>query len=584
MVGSIRVNVLGEFSVHRADGGAARFRTTRAGEVVALLVLRESRRMLRDELALDIWPDADRSSRLANLRPALSYARQALGDPGILIQEGEMIALSPSVVSDWQDVEALEAKAQSADGEDHQLIALYALYEALREPLLRGWRSEWIDRYRDYYSRRQAAVLRQLAETCESLGDWPTALEYARKLSEADPFDEDGVRLQIRALGALGRPAEAQAEYTRYSKLMMSELGLKASVGLRQLSDTVVSGRFQAKGTKATAAQKDLIWQILDMLVDEDPERVLHLLSSPKLNWSIATSGPDLRALLERLFRDTTGWSKDRKGVATRLLQIYVQEVEPDLAEPLAKGLLAHGDSNEKVAGHNFLALARQHKGDNDVAEKHLVQAIAEAESGGNKYLAAVSLANLAFLKMRLLRLDEAELEMRESIRGLALAKEPNALLSSAFTMSGHTLTAWLAGDFAKAKELSEDWLQFCHANGMSSFDSTGKGIYALICANGDLRTARTTLLSAVHSAMAERCLEPQLAVLPPLVAATRIAFSEEDADQFARLTENIFAARGYASNPAIKKMLGSSSSTDTTVLTLFELFARIRTVVLRST
>ena len=90
--------------------------------------------MIREELALDIWPDAERSVRLGNLRPALTYARQALGAQSALSQDGEMIALSLDVQSDWEEAELLEGNAQAALGDDH-LVALFSLHEALRKPL-----------------------------------------------------------------------------------------------------------------------------------------------------------------------------------------------------------------------------------------------------------------------------------------------------------------------------------------------------------------------------------------------------------------------------------------------------------------
>ncbi|MBI1333684.1 MAG: hypothetical protein GC165_12485 [Armatimonadetes bacterium] len=582
MSGPIRINVLGDFSVFRADGDPARFRTNRASEVIALLVLRESRRMLREELAFDIWPDADRSSRLANLRPALSYARQAIGDANILLQEGEMISLSSDAKSDWEDIDMLEGRAQSAEGRDHQLIALYALNDALRDPLLRGWNSEWIDRYRDYHGRRQTAALRQLAETCATLGDWTSALEHAQRLSEADPYDEDGVRLKLQAFGALGRLSEAQIEYARYSKRMISELGLKPSPGLRQLADTVVSGRYQARGTKATTAQKDLVWQILDMLVEEDAERVLPLLSTSKLNWSIATSGPDLRTLIERVMRETNGWSPDRRGVAKRLLQIYAQDLECQLSIDLARDLLDHSEPSDRIPALNFLAIAEQMQGNADLAESHLQEAISAADEGKQPYFGAVSKANLAVLHMRQLKLDKADAEMTEALTGLTEASEPNALLSLGFAKSNHALIAWMTGDHRRAKELIDDWSQFCGANGMISFDSMGKGIFALISASSDIRQARAALLSAVHGAMAERNLATQLGILPVLVAAIRIAFSSDEADRLATMTEAIYRSRQYTILPATRRLLGTTQSSGNETLSPFDVYVRIRTLVLR--
>ena len=207
------------------------------------------------------------------------------------------------------------------------------------------------------------AVLRQIAEAFASKGDWLNSLEFGRKLADVEPYDESGIRVKLRCLGALGRLGEAQSEYALFTKRLSADLGLRASVPLRRMADTVISGRFHEAGTGPVGSQAELIWQILSVMVEEAPEQVLPLLGSPKLNWFIALSGPELKSLLEKVFRQTSGWDPNRRGIAKRLLQIYLQNLESDRTIELADELLSNGDPLDQIASLNYLGMAHNDMG-----------------------------------------------------------------------------------------------------------------------------------------------------------------------------------------------------------------------------
>jgi DNA-binding SARP family transcriptional activator len=151
----VRVSVVGDFHVSLPEGRTASFRTRRAAEVVAKLCLTSSRRLLRADLAADIWPDADRSTRLGNMRTALTYARASLEIPDAIATNEDWLILSNNVDSDWFELGRLETRIQQAGGGDDRLVLLYSLNGLIQKPLLASWDCEWLSDLRTFHDQRR---------------------------------------------------------------------------------------------------------------------------------------------------------------------------------------------------------------------------------------------------------------------------------------------------------------------------------------------------------------------------------------------------------------------------------------------
>ena len=80
----------------------------------------------------------------------------------------------------------------------------------------------------------QGAALR-IAEAALLAGRPARALEYADWLCAAEPFDEEGIAVAVRAWHAIGDPASARRIVDDYATRLRAELGAEPGQALRAL-------------------------------------------------------------------------------------------------------------------------------------------------------------------------------------------------------------------------------------------------------------------------------------------------------------------------------------------------------------
>src|SRR5207245_5510311 len=70
-------------------------------------------------------------------------------------------------------------------------------------------------------------ALAQLSAHLEAAGDYPGALQWARRAVAADPPREEGHHDLIRLLAAAGQPEAARRQYQELERLLAQELGVE---------------------------------------------------------------------------------------------------------------------------------------------------------------------------------------------------------------------------------------------------------------------------------------------------------------------------------------------------------------------
>src|SRR5262249_10188290 len=115
-----RIELLGGFHVQQAGHRITRFRTQKAGGLLAYLAFRLGQSHSRAALAELLWPEDDADPARERLRSALASLRRQLEPPGvpagsILVASRAAIQLNPAAVTtDVADFQgALQAAAQA---------------------------------------------------------------------------------------------------------------------------------------------------------------------------------------------------------------------------------------------------------------------------------------------------------------------------------------------------------------------------------------------------------------------------------------------------------------------------------------
>ena len=207
--GACRIEMLGRFRLVRGTRAVSRFRTQKAGGLLAYLAYHTDRSHSRETLADRFWPDATPDSARHSLRLALSDLRRLL-DP----DEGSSSPAGTVIVADRNQVELRNGAIQTdvavfertlgrlsptQTPEERQYL-LETAADLYTGPLLPGMYEPWVAPQQIRLEDRYVDVMLELIALLEAAGNIPTALRRARQaaalLPESQEFAEAEKRLQ----------------------------------------------------------------------------------------------------------------------------------------------------------------------------------------------------------------------------------------------------------------------------------------------------------------------------------------------------------------------------------------------------
>lgn len=213
MPATCQVRVLGGFGV-AVDGQPVpthAWRSRRAADVVKLLAIESGHRLHREQVMELLWPDLPVEAAGANLRKAVHYARRALGDPGAIAVDGQVLVLWPDGRLDC-DLERFDraADAALAWGDASACAAAAATYGGDVLP---------DDRYEWWAEERRAKARTHYVALLRAAGDWT-------RLLELDETDEEAHRAMMRRHLAAGRRREALRQFEQLREALRERVGV----------------------------------------------------------------------------------------------------------------------------------------------------------------------------------------------------------------------------------------------------------------------------------------------------------------------------------------------------------------------
>ena len=197
----VEIQTLGRFAV-LIDGTeveTAEWGSRRARVLLKRLIVAEGRPVTRDELFDVLWPDESDRSRLgARLSVQLSAVRRILG--GGVVADRETVALDLDRVG----VDLVTYLDAVDRGDDDAIVSAHG--DFLPEHVHDDWASPMRERVRSAFT---VAAHRLLTGAIDA-DEHDRAIELARSISTADPFDDLAWASLIDALDASGDPAAAR--------------------------------------------------------------------------------------------------------------------------------------------------------------------------------------------------------------------------------------------------------------------------------------------------------------------------------------------------------------------------------------
>ncbi len=190
---------------------------------LALLALR---RLTRSHAAYLLWPEADDRHGQARLRTSIWRVRRAC--PTVLVASGETLSLSRRLSVDVHELaDCVSAGRFRVDRPDFDVESNWEL--------LPGWEQEWVlderERCRQLCLHAQELQARRMMRD----GNYANALDVALSVVSSAPLRDSAHRLVIEIHLAESNMDEALRAYTRYQRLLHTELGLDPSPVIQQL-------------------------------------------------------------------------------------------------------------------------------------------------------------------------------------------------------------------------------------------------------------------------------------------------------------------------------------------------------------
>jgi predicted ATPase/DNA-binding SARP family transcriptional activator len=268
----LTICLLGPTLIRLDQENVTAFGTDKARALLAYLAVEADRPHRRERLAGLLWPVRPERVARTNLRRALADLRRAIGDretapPFLHVKRGTIQFNNASDA--WTDVTAFKQLLQIASSD--RLIGLEAiqpLAEAVglyRGAFLEGLSisdsaafEEWALLQQEWLQREALTALSRLAGYYEELGDCESALPYAWRAANLDPWQEEARRRLMRLLTLSGQRAAALAQYEDCRRALIEELGVEPEEETTALYQQIRAQEFRPAATQPRVVPHNL--------------------------------------------------------------------------------------------------------------------------------------------------------------------------------------------------------------------------------------------------------------------------------------------------------------------------------------
>ena len=239
---TLSVRVLGEFSIDGVDVRAVADRKARS--MLRWLALVRGRPVAVGDLADALWGSAPPARPADQVAVLASRLRRDLGREAIARSDEGYRLVYDSLDLDELTVVLAEAERRRDEGTPAGALTASRIALALvRGPLpAPDTEARWVLTAHNAAERLVRRARHVAAAAMLASGDWLDALDLATADAEADPYDEDAVRVAMQANVLGGRPALALAAYAELRRVLADELGTDPAAETTDLHTAILRG------------------------------------------------------------------------------------------------------------------------------------------------------------------------------------------------------------------------------------------------------------------------------------------------------------------------------------------------------
>jgi LuxR family maltose regulon positive regulatory protein len=206
-------------------------------------LLHRGERLRKEDIALDLWPDADRQRLNSVFHSTLHRLRRAIHRQ-VVVQEDGVYQVNPEfeIEYDANEFERLERTAAGADeGSEEWRDALARALGLYRGPFGAGFESDWAEQARRRYEETYLLTMLALASAALRREDASEAIRLAESVLEMDATNEEATGYLVRAHALGGHVDLAMRAYGRLQRAWREELGAEPSERIRAIYREVIS-------------------------------------------------------------------------------------------------------------------------------------------------------------------------------------------------------------------------------------------------------------------------------------------------------------------------------------------------------
>ena len=210
-------------------------------------------RYTRESLAVLLWSDYEPAKALGNLRHTLWEVAQFVGE-GWIIPEHETVYLNPQaeIDLDLARFRLLLSQAAVQSDSSQRITLLQQAAELYRADFLSGFSlkdgasfNEWALAKAESLRHEFSSILQTLVEEYSALDRFSSAVPYAQRLVELDPFHEAAHRKLMELYVLTDQQTTAIQQYRSLEKFLRKELNLDPQPETRQLYKRIRKGELK---------------------------------------------------------------------------------------------------------------------------------------------------------------------------------------------------------------------------------------------------------------------------------------------------------------------------------------------------
>ena len=235
-----RVRIDGPFALLDGNGREISPLGRKSRAIIVYLVAHPDVRVPRERLTTLLWGDRGQQQARDSLRQALAEIRRACGN--LVSSNREQVWINGALVERDSTPDA----GEFAEDLNHITPEF----------------DDWLSSTRQHQASETWNKLQEEVESLLDAGRGADAMSLIGRMQHIDPYNEDWLRLAMRAEAQAGHPAGIQKAYRQMAECLKQELGVAPSASTRALHDQLIaeltdpgSDRLESEATAETPWQ-----------------------------------------------------------------------------------------------------------------------------------------------------------------------------------------------------------------------------------------------------------------------------------------------------------------------------------------